>query len=199
MNIISNDCLGGFIYNNVLKAEYTTPFIWNRIWNDDFLYLVDNLENIDFTKYELLPTTENTFHLRIDNKIDVWYNHYIQDDNCKTPITGINDEHNTWLDVKYYKIKEYLLEKYNNRLARFSPKNENVIAVQDSGKSQGKVDINKLIKICKKHNYKLVLQTNQEITEKYDKLYLTPFIQEKLFYLVDDEKYKKELKEFLEK
>lgn len=198
-NIISNTCLGGFIYNNILKSQYGVPFIWTRIWFEDFCYLIDNLERINFNDYELINTTEKTYHLRIADKFNIWMNHYIQDDKCLTPITGIEDGKHTWADVRYCKIIDYIFEKYHKRLDRFSLKNEIVVAFQDDGFELNNVDVNRLIRICKNHNYKLILQSNQEITENYDKLYLRLFRKDRLFYLVDDEPFITEMREFIEK
>lgn len=53
MHIISNNCLGGYIYRDSLKQEYSTPFIWCKIKEDSFIPLTENLYKIDFTNYEL--------------------------------------------------------------------------------------------------------------------------------------------------
>jgi len=47
MNIISNNCLGGFIYKDFLQIKYENPFIFSLMDYDDFLYLLENYETID--------------------------------------------------------------------------------------------------------------------------------------------------------
>ena len=49
MNIITNNCLGGFIYRDILKTEYQNPFIWTGIEIEKFIDFVDNFDKIDFT------------------------------------------------------------------------------------------------------------------------------------------------------
>jgi uncharacterized protein (DUF1919 family) len=56
MNIISNNCFGGYIYKNVLKEQYSTPFIWNRIYNNDLITLLKNFNKINFNNIELKKT-----------------------------------------------------------------------------------------------------------------------------------------------
>lgn len=53
MNIITNNCLGGFIYRDILKTEYQNPFIWTYIKTNEFIFLCENYNKINFHNYEL--------------------------------------------------------------------------------------------------------------------------------------------------
>jgi len=118
MNIITNRCLGAYIYRDILKMSYKNPFIWSGIALDDFNTLFAEYEKIDFSKYEIqpLPEYENKrYCLRIDDKITVKYRHVIFDAEHKSPfIKGEN--------IYYNKPYEYVVEKYDERLQRMTDK-----------------------------------------------------------------------------
>jgi uncharacterized protein (DUF1919 family) len=42
--IISDDCFGGYVYN-LLGVEYSSPFLWTYIENDDYITLLENYDN----------------------------------------------------------------------------------------------------------------------------------------------------------
>lgn len=53
MNIISNNCCGADIYTNVLKTEFSNPFIWSLLFPNDFIYLYENYDSINFKNIDL--------------------------------------------------------------------------------------------------------------------------------------------------
>ena len=121
MNIISNNCTGGFIYKKLLKTEYENPFIWCRLFNDEFLYLMQNYDNINFHNYEIgkhsnkLVNLTNPFYIKIDDKISINYTHYYFDINANKPAI-------IKTDFFYCKIWETILKNYEKRLLRMEGK-----------------------------------------------------------------------------
>lgn len=122
MNIISNNCTAGFIYKNVLKTEYQHPFIWCRFFNDDFLYLIQHYDSINFHNYEIgkygakLHNKTNPFYIRVNDKVSIHYTHYYFDSTASTPITTKSH------DILYNKIWELIVSNYKKRLERLNGK-----------------------------------------------------------------------------
>lgn len=112
---ISNDCVGARIYQ-ILKKEFNNPFIWSRITYYDFLFLINHYDDnyIDFKNVKIQSGTTNV--INIDDKIKPYYRHYVYNSLYKVP-TQLKNKSS--LDVYYYKIEEYCLQKYKNRLKRF--------------------------------------------------------------------------------
>lgn len=121
MNLISHNCLAGNIYKNHLKEEFNNPFIWTVIDFNSMLYLIQNWNKINFKNYELIKDEQWNFSIIIDNKVKVQYVHYKFNPNCKTPrLDNVGSIH-------YYKIWEYIIQKYEERTKRMLEKNENPI------------------------------------------------------------------------
>lgn len=82
--IISSDCIGAIIYNKILNIEYPNQFMNIIIDGEDFNYLVKNIENINFTKFNIFlinvpnfeNTSNNTIGINIDNKIKLLFVHH---------------------------------------------------------------------------------------------------------------------------
>lgn len=121
MNLISQNCLSGNIYKNKLKEEFSNPFIWTVIDFSSMLYLVQNWNNINFKNYELVKDNEWNFSILIDKKVKIQYVHYKFNPNCKKPmLDNVGSIH-------YYKIWEYIIQKYEERLNRMLEKKEEPI------------------------------------------------------------------------
>jgi hypothetical protein len=112
---ISNDCVNARIYQ-ILNRQFDNPFIWTRLSYFDFSYLIRHYDDktIDFTNVKIQDGKTNI--LNIDNKIYPFYRHYVQDNKYKIPTQM---KGNASLDIHYYKIKEYCIQKYKTRLQRF--------------------------------------------------------------------------------
>lgn len=112
LNIISHNCIGARIYQ--LKGmEYENPFMWCIVPPEDFWYLYNNYDSINFKNIRLTKV-RNDYVVVVDEKIRIFYIHYRYDEKCKTPTQRIKDG----VDVYYNKIEDYILEKYNKRLER---------------------------------------------------------------------------------
>ncbi|MBD5476926.1 MAG: DUF1919 domain-containing protein [Lachnospiraceae bacterium] len=87
VSIITNDCLGGILYH-YLNLEFSSPFINCAIDADDFLQLVNHLE--EYMKQPLLPEQEGDIYqcpvgtlTYLDNKIRIYFNHAYSFDEAK--------------------------------------------------------------------------------------------------------------------
>lgn len=179
MNIISNNCLGGFIYKDFLQIKYENPFIFSRMNYEDFLYLLVNYENINFENFELIKESDKLekFRIIIDNKIKVQFNHYKFDKDCIISTVKIfNDEKTmrTTTNVYYNKIWEYIVEKYEQRIKRMSKKID-LIALDVDDKND--IDVNKILEVCKKKNYIVFACTNKIPEETSDNIIVRKRIQ----------------------
>ena len=85
MNIISNRCIGAYIYRDIIKTKFQNPFVWSRINKQYFNYLFEHYSIINFYNYELgkIDDELSMFYLNIDNKVRVEYRHIVFDADCK--------------------------------------------------------------------------------------------------------------------
>ena len=117
MNIICNNCIGGRLYE-ARNEQFSNQFIWAKILHNDFIYLINNFDNIDFSnisfslEYYKSKEYQNVL-CKMDNKISLHFTHYVYNENCDTP-------YKKDLDVLYKDILTYSKEKYFNRLSRMS-------------------------------------------------------------------------------
>lgn len=123
MNLISQNCLSGNIYKNCLKQQFGNPFIWTVVDFNSMLHLVKCWYNINFANYELVKDEHWNFSIIIDNTVRVQYVHYIFDPKATT----IQMHCNVRGDIKYCKIWEYIIQKYEERLNRMLEKKEEPI------------------------------------------------------------------------
>lgn len=211
MNIISNNCLGGFFYKNN-NIQYTNPFIWSAILADSMYYLIKNWKNINFNNYIIekseFNNTQNKldiFKLIIDNNIIAHYTHFhFNSTDNKPRIKGF--------DVFYNKIWEYVINKYENRLKRM---NEEPIFIilgeyERNGTNMYDYTFEKEKKILDiKTNYKIILITKYKEFLEYNDLnhliILDKTTRGKIINGINPnpeyfyEKHHKEILEFIEK
>ena len=113
-NIISNCCVGGYLYKK-MNISFRNPFIWNAIIPSDFVFLYQNFNSINFTNIQLsnsnMHNLSDIYKITIDSTIDVHYTHYHLSLADKTPcIHGI--------DLLYQYAYKYVVQKYISRLQR---------------------------------------------------------------------------------
>lgn len=163
MNLISEDCHGGFVYEE-LKEQFTNPFIWCYITKDDMYYLIKHYNEINFNDYEISKSfvrnrpknKMDIFKIRVNNKIDIHYTHYHFKEDAKVRIVKKPD-------VYWNKIWEYVVEKYEIRLKRMT---ENPVFLINFSRQE----YNKLIRekyLKEEFNYKLIIITENEEELKY--------------------------------
>lgn len=166
MNIIGNNCCGGYVYN-MLNTEYENPFIWSVIFADDMLKLIENFDSINFDNYEMINlkkeiTDKNKlgwwqpriFGFLIDNTFSVYFIHVKYGTQIKPTKIGT--------DIFYNKNYEYVYEKYEKRLKRMLTNNEEpkflVIAYDYNGWSKEKIE--KLVSLNTQHKILLITEEN---------------------------------------
>lgn len=59
MNLISRNCLDGFITRDLLHCKNNNPFIWLAMGLNSFHFLVENYDNIDFKNVVFFNNLEN--------------------------------------------------------------------------------------------------------------------------------------------
>lgn len=123
MMVISNNCIGGYYYNH-MNMQYNNPFIWSCLTYDSIYYLLQNYKNINWYDYSIRKSDiiKDTFILNIQNNIDIHYVHYKFDANATTlqkDKTFDKTKYDFWMgDIKYYKILDFINEKYLTRVNR---------------------------------------------------------------------------------
>lgn len=135
MNIITNSCVGGYLYKDYFKIPYENPFIWSYIDFNSFIYLMMNFKTINYKNIRI----ENNNHIIIDDKVDVHYLHYIKDNSCSKPTFVKKD--NT---IRYSNIEDYTLDKYLRRLSRMNIDDNPIFIFAHSYIYLNKEQLNKL-------------------------------------------------------
>jgi len=107
--IISNSCVGGFIYRDNIRCSYQTPFIWNLVDFESMHYLIENFRDINFKKYDIKKDANWSFSIVVEDKIELKYIHYKFDKNA-------NEILHKDIDVYYNRIWEYIVDKYDKRV-----------------------------------------------------------------------------------
>ena len=169
MNIISNNCIGGFVYRDILHTQYTNPFIWTAITdNSSFLKFCENFDKIDFQNVSITTDTtsiyaQNKTALLIDDQYILCFHHVWHDSRYKEPTLIKN--WGTGINVCCDDPAAYIKNKYFERLSRMSVNDKRLFMFYDAGKPYS--DIIQLETICKKQNaYGIILTSeNLQITE----------------------------------
>jgi len=112
MNIICNNCVGGRIYQ-LLGTPFNHPLVWCRIYYANFKKLIQNIKDIDYTKYRFV-NKYGTSQIIIGDDIELNFTHYRYDASYDTPTKVGN------LDIMSKDIEKYAIEKYTTRLKRFN-------------------------------------------------------------------------------
>lgn len=120
MNIISNDCVAGYIYTKQLKVQFVNPFAWSSMNLENFSKLIDGYDTLNFKNIECNLIINNSTvcelgstipQITIDNAVEVNYFHYQQSQkhNIPTKVYG----------YKYYNdMINYATDEYFKRLNR---------------------------------------------------------------------------------
>lgn len=158
-NIIANDCIGARCYE-FLNLPFGNPFMWNRIYVDDFYNLIKNFSQLNFNNFTLSSNIidgKETFFIFIDSKIKIYYTHYIKNNNYDVPTKQMRDEDD--VNILYKNIENYIIEKYTTRLKRMDLKQEPIFILND--KSNLTIDkIKEFIDL--NTNYKIILNLQRK-------------------------------------
>ena len=116
--------MGARFYKNG-GIKYNNPFMWMTISFDDFLLLFKNYDEIDFNKktfslekYRKRPDT--SVLCKVENKLNLHYIHFIQDDNYKVPTKRMKSADD--VSILTNDAIGYCKEKYETRLSRMTEK-----------------------------------------------------------------------------
>ena len=114
MNLITNSCLGGFMYRYT-NERFNNPFIWCNITIDDFIKLAESYDSFDFknisAKIDNALTISNVKDVFIDvGGIVIEFPHYRYEKDSETV--------KRYIDVYSDNILEYATQKWFNRLDR---------------------------------------------------------------------------------
>lgn len=127
--IISNTCVGGFIYKYT-NNEYDTPFIWCIVNDDDMLYCLNHYDEINFNNFKLVSIfskdsdnrlfsgfshiNRNIYGINVDNKITIYFPHYYESNEKIILENGMS--------ANGKDIKNYVINKYKDRISRINKK-----------------------------------------------------------------------------
>lgn len=163
-NIIANNCIGGFLYKYANK-QYPNPFMWTAMYFNDFLYLIQHYDHINFDEYSIVKheTDKRLFNINIADKITLRCPHWLFDPSYKKP-TLVSK-----IDIKYCRIWLYINEKYTKRLERLKMNTEKPVFILDC-KDWLKCDENCVKQLLE--NYEMIPHTLYVIVpwNKYDKI-----------------------------
>ena len=109
-NILSHHCVSGRIYQQ-LGMQFKNPFMWCVIPPEDFYYLYNHYNEIDYKNIKLEKAGKD-YKLTIGDKISIYYVHYKYDKDANVPIKKFK------IDIFYNKIEDYILDRYYARLER---------------------------------------------------------------------------------
>lgn len=177
MNLISNNCLGGYIYQNLIKQEYKNPFIWTLFENpDEYIELIRNWNNTNFNNYELTKRGEglkNNFQILIDDKYTLSFIHVFFD-----PVKNNEEkfEHTPRIvgeNIYSSKPWEYIVKTYQKRLDRMKKENYTVFLYFEPNLKCSKLQ--ELPSILEANKFKGIIFTDDKRIKgnKYVKVYPT--------------------------
>lgn len=170
MTFIANDCVGGRMYE-LLNIKYNVPFCWSDIPFNDFIYIMNNLNNINFNnicvKSVIDPKNYNTVsQIIVDGKIMLLYPHYIQNKKYNIP-TKID------IDIFYKNANKYALEKYIARTNRMNLNDEIYFILHQKNNREGynisDNDCKNFIKTTSKYHKILVTPNTSLLNIENDK------------------------------
>lgn len=167
MNIISNNCCGGYFYNFINERQLN-PFRFCWFDAENCLNILKNYETINFNNIELTKDSKWQFYLKIDNQINLRMWHHVFDPDYKEP-TKVGE------NLRYCKIWETIVKQYTIRLKLMIEKPMFII---DCGGFNG-WNNNKIEKFLKEEfNYPIVLIVHDKkfkaIIHKNIKIIYTP-------------------------
>ena len=90
MQIIANNCIGGYLYNES-KMQFQTPFIWSLIDFENYIKLVEQIRNIDLNK-SLIKINKETKTVIVNiNNIQINFIHHFEDERYIKPFKSGNN------------------------------------------------------------------------------------------------------------
>ena len=93
-NVISSNCIGGYYFKET-ETTPKNPFIWTSIKLSNFITLIENYDNIDFTNISAKLTNgefmsninkTNIPRLVLDDKVNVYFEHHHYSPRTRRPL-----------------------------------------------------------------------------------------------------------------
>lgn len=114
MNIIGNSCASSYVVRDLLKEQFSNPFVWCSVTEADILYVRLNYTTINWNDIYVGLYDNTTFRTKnvkivVDGKIVIKYPHYCLSKG-NTKVDGIN--------VFSKDIIQWATVKYNERVSR---------------------------------------------------------------------------------
>lgn len=116
MNIIGNSCASSYVVRDLLKEQFSNPFVWCSVTEADILYVLANYTALNWDTIRVVLYDNKTLKTKnvkiiVDDKIEIKYPHYcLSKDNTK--VDGIN--------VFSKDIIQWATDKYNERVSRMT-------------------------------------------------------------------------------
>lgn len=168
MIIISNNCMGGFIYRDILKTQYCSPFIWTALSHDDFFDLCRDYDKINFLNIQdTIDDTETTYHnnrnaLLIDDRFLLKFHHVWEDASYEKPT--VIEKWGAGMNVMYKDPKTFIKEKYLARVTRMKNCNKKLFVFYDVGHPCHRVE--ELYEICETQKCFAIILTSEDVKIK---------------------------------
>lgn len=170
-SIVCNCCLSGYIYRKQGR-QFDNPFFWNRITCKDFIKLVRNYRNLDYTNLDLIKNDDlkdmnpldigpNQFSVILEDiGVRVQFNHVKFSPRDMSPkVERINEyQGNTF----YSKPYELVLEAFLRRSRRYTAERRNntlFVFVDNAPQYDSPQDIRDLLETAAETKERLVLVT----------------------------------------
>lgn len=149
MNVISNNCCGGWLYKNN-HVEYGNPFMWSITQYNSIMYLLTHFYDINWAniKFSESPLRHNTYQIIVDGQVAIHYIHCLFNKIQKQPTKVFRA--NIGNDIDYCQIWEYVYEKYMSRVKRMIANGKEPVFLLSTNVSnchRDEYQINKLLEI----------------------------------------------------
>lgn len=81
MNIIGNSCASSYVVRDLLKEQFSNPFVWCSVTEADILYVMANYLSINWINIKCTLYDNQAFKIKnvkitVDDKIEIKYPHY---------------------------------------------------------------------------------------------------------------------------
>ena len=160
-NLIGNCCAASFIMvdNDKLNQPLLNPFSYALIDFNSMKYLIENYDNLNLHNYKLIKEDGWKFSIIIENKIKVFYLHYVFNPKVEYYHNKIN--HN----IESNKIWEYIVKKYEERLTRMEKENITPIFVLGSaGNDRNHYSEQQVLELLNmKNDFKIIIAQKEDI------------------------------------
>lgn len=108
MNIIGNSCASSYVVRDLIKEQFSNPFVWCSVTEADIIYVIYNYDNINWNDFKIELYENKTFHVKnvkviVNGKIEIKYPHYCLS-KTDTKVDGINvfsKDIVNWVSSKY--------------------------------------------------------------------------------------------------